>query len=73
MITQELLCSRVFLSEKGTEKASDIDIRRGTDRAPLTSLSEGAIYFKLVIIINEKKVSRFTYLTRSTPTIYILR
>ena len=45
LITQELLCSRVFLSEKGTEKASDIDIRRGTENAPLTSLRNGAIHF----------------------------
>ena len=35
----ELLCGR------RTEKASDIDIRRGTDSAPLSSLSKGAIYF----------------------------
>ena len=37
LITQELLCSRViffFLVFKGTEKASDIDFRRGTDSAP---------------------------------------
>ena len=35
----ELLCGR------RTEKASDIDLRRGTDSAPLSSLSKGAIYF----------------------------
>ena len=33
----ELLCGR------RTEKASDIGIRRGTESAPLTSLSKGAI------------------------------
>ena len=30
---------------KGTENTSDIDIRRGTESAPLASLSKGAIYF----------------------------
>ena len=44
---------------KRREKASDIDIRRGTESAPLASLSKQAKYFfKLVIIINPKNVSR---------------
>ena len=30
---------------KGTEKASDIDIRRETESAPLASVSKGVIYF----------------------------
>ena len=30
---------------EGTEKVSDIDIRRGMENAPLTSLRKGAIYF----------------------------
>ena len=34
-----------YKSEKGTEKASDIDIRKGMKSAPLASLSKGAIYF----------------------------
>ena len=29
MLGQELLCSRVLLSEKGTEETSDTDIRKG--------------------------------------------
>ena len=55
----ELLCSRVLLKLKGTEKASDIDIRRGMESAPLSSVSKGVKYFfKLVITINQKNVSR---------------
>ena len=30
----ELLCGRSFITVKGTEKASDIDIRRGTGDVP---------------------------------------
>ena len=45
LITQELLCSRALLERKRTEKVSDTDIRRGTESAPLASLSKGAIYF----------------------------
>ena len=30
----ELLCGRSFITVKGTEKASDIDIRRGTESDP---------------------------------------
>ena len=38
LVTEDLLCSRVLLNWKGIEKASDIDIRRGTESALLTSL-----------------------------------
>ena len=43
--------SRAFVQQsfikvyKGTENTSDTDIRRGTESAPLASLSKGAIYF----------------------------
>ena len=43
---------------KRNEKASDIDIRRGTESAPLASLSKAVILFKLVITINQKNVSK---------------
>ena len=44
---------------KGTEKASDIDIKRGTESAPLASLQQGNdILLKLVIIINLKNIPR---------------
>ena len=39
---------------KGPEKASDIDIRRGTKSAPLTSVSKGVIYF-LISYYNKSK------------------
>ena len=60
LITQELLCgSQLFhSSEKGTEKASDINIRREMESKPLASLSKGIILFQLVITINQKNVSR---------------
>ena len=49
----------VLLQLKGTEKASDIDIRREAESVPLASLRKGYIYFfKLVITINQKNVSR---------------
>ena len=45
--------------QKGTEKASDIDIRKEMQSAPLASVSKGVIYiFKLVITINQKNISR---------------
>ena len=43
--------SRAFVEQsfikirKGTEKASDIDIRRRTESAPLARVSKGVIYF----------------------------
>ena len=47
MITQDLSCGRVLLKyKKGTEKASETDIRRGTESAPPPiNLSRGATYF----------------------------
>ena len=33
---------------KGTEKASDIDIKREMENAPLTSVSKGVIYFNVI-------------------------
>ena len=47
MITQELLCSRVLLKWKGTEKASDTDIRRGTENAPSLVLARELYTFKI--------------------------
>ena len=41
----ELLCGRSFITVKGTEKTSDVDIRREIESAPLTNLSKGVIYF----------------------------
>ena len=42
-----------------TDKAYDIDIRRGTESAPRISLSKGSyILFILVITINQKNVSK---------------
>ena len=59
MITQELLCSSFIKVRKGTEKASDIDIRRGTESDPLLVLARELYYFfKFVITINQKNVSR---------------
>ena len=40
----ELLCNKVLLKYK-REKASDIEIRRGQKECPLTSVSNGVIYF----------------------------
>ena len=45
LIIQELLCSRVLLKREETEKASDIDIRRGMESGPLASLTNEVIYF----------------------------
>ena len=44
---------------QGTDKAYDIDIRRGMESAPRISLSKGSyILFILVITINQKNVSK---------------
>ena len=43
--SKELLCSSFTKVRKGTEKASDIDIRRGIENAPLASVSKRVIYF----------------------------
>ena len=42
-VTQNLIWPKFYYSEKGTEKASDIDIRRGRRVPPLTS-SDVALY-----------------------------
>ena len=49
----ELLYNKVLLKYK-REKASDIDIRRGMESAPFTSVSKGIIYF-LVSYYSESK------------------
>ena len=41
----ELLCNKVLFKYKEIEKASVIDIRRGQKECPLTSVSNGVIYF----------------------------
>ena len=44
-----------FLKWKRTEKASDINIRRGTESSPLASLSKEAIYFSIGYYSKSKK------------------
>ena len=34
-----------YYSEKGTDKASDVDIRRETENAPITTVTKRVIYF----------------------------
>ena len=53
-----LLCGRSFIIVKGTEKDSDIDIRRVAESAPLTIFSKGIIYFLNELLQNQKNVSR---------------
>ena len=44
----ELLYGRIFIEvKKDSEKASDIDIRRGTERAPLASLIKDLYTFTI--------------------------
>ena len=43
LITESFYVAEFYYSEKGTEKASDIDIRRGAESAFLTSVSKGGI------------------------------
>ena len=53
--------SRAFVSQgfikvwKGTEKASDRDIRRGNGECPFIRLSKGVIYFLIVYYNKSKK------------------
>ena len=47
-----------YYSGKRAEKASDIDISRGTEGAPFASLSKEAIYFFNCFLQNQKNVSR---------------
>ena len=55
----ELLCGRSFITVKGTEKASDIDIRRGTESAPLTSLSKELYTFSVGYYSKSKECLKF--------------
>ena len=48
-----------YQSIKGTEKASDIGIRRGTESAPLSGLSKGAIYFVVGYYNKSKECLKF--------------
>ena len=41
-ITQDILCSSFIKVRKGTEKASNIDIRRGMENIPVASLAAAA-------------------------------
>ena len=73
MVTQELFIAQFYeKSMKGTEKASDIDIRRETESASFTSVSKGVIYLS-VIKINQRRSQGFKDLTTPTLVIYILR
>ena len=45
LITESFYVAEFYYSEKGTEKASDIDIRRGAESAPLTSLIKALYTF----------------------------
>ena len=57
--------SRAFVEQsfikvsKGTEKASDIDIRRGTETAPLASVSKGVTYFLINYYNKSKECLKF--------------
>ena len=57
--------------KKVTEKASEINIRRGMESAPLLVLARKLYTFKLVITINQKNVSRLQKFYH-TATICIL-
>ena len=58
--------------KKGPEKASDIDIRRGTESAPLTSVSKGVIYF-LISYYNKSKECLKVVKILLDPLPYVLR
>ena len=45
--TQSFMWQKFYYSGKGTEKASDIDIRRGTESAPLTGLIKALYTFSV--------------------------
>ena len=45
--TQSFMWQKFYYSGKGTEKASDIDIRRGMESAPLTSLIKALYTFSV--------------------------
>ena len=50
----ELLCNKLLLKYKEIEKASELDIRKGQKECPLTSVSNGVIYF-LITYYSESK------------------
>ena len=55
----ELLFNRILLKYKGTEKASDIDIRRGQKEYPLASVSNGVIYLLISYYNKPKECLKF--------------
>ena len=67
-------CAAEFIKvTKGTERASDTDIRRGTESASTPSLSKGVIYFLIGYYNKSKECQDCKDLTRPIPIIYILR
>ena len=55
----ELLCNRVLLKYKRDRESFWHRHQKGDGECPLASVSKGVIYFfKLVITINQKNVSR---------------
>ena len=58
MIPQELFVAEFYKSEKGTEKASDTDIRKGMKSARLLVLARELYTFLIVHYINQKNVLR---------------
>ena len=75
LITQELLCSRVLSKyEKRQRKLLTPTSEEGQRVPPLVSLSKGAVYFLNWLLQYIKRMSQGCKdLTRTTPTIYILR
>ena len=67
-------CAAEFIKvTKGTERASDTDIRRGQKEYPLASVSNGVIYLLISYYNESKECLKFREkFTRPTPTIYIL-
>ena len=59
LITQELLYSRDLLKWKGTEKPSDIDIRRGPRMPHSLVFSKGIIYFLISYYNKSKECLKF--------------
>ena len=58
---------------KGPEKASDVDIRRGTESALLASVNKRVLYILNRLLRLIKRMPQgYKRLARPTPTIYIL-
>ena len=53
--TQSFMWQKLYYSAKGTEKASDIGIRRGTESAPLTSLIKALYIFFSWLVTNREE------------------